>query len=43
MSKLTVEKQSHAILEKDQTRFLLNNLVMGCIRLPDFATTENTE
>ena len=43
MSKLIFEKQSHAILEKDQKRFLLNNLVIGCIRLPRFATTEYAE
>ena len=43
MSKLIFEKQSHAILEKEQTRFLPNDLVMGCIRLQDFATTEDTE
>jgi type I restriction enzyme S subunit len=28
---------------KDQKRFLLNNLVTGSLRLPEFAATENTE
>ena len=46
MSKLIFEKQSHAILEKEQKRFLLNNLVMGCIRHQAFQprnTRSNTE
>ena len=39
-SEIAALEQKLAVL-KDQKRFLLNNLVTGTLRLPQFAATEN--